>query len=144
MGIFNHIGDTKQPGATPVDTTHFDVVLSDYATKIDIEKTKKEIQEYLRRTDLPTIGNIMNTDLDMGGNRIINLRKGEGQNQVPTLEQISENYLGLLAQKDLNMNEKYIRGLKTDISDSTSAVNKKALQDKIDIQKRLVAQTDKN
>ena len=141
MGIFNHIGDGPT-GATPVDTTHFDVVLSDYATKIDIEKTKQEIQEYLRR--YPAVGNIMNTDLDMGGNRIINLEKGKGPDHVARMDQLADNFLGLLAQKDLDMNDKYIRGLKTDLSDNTSAVNKKALQEKIDIQKRLVAQTDKN
>ena len=34
------------------------------------------------------------------------------------------------------MNDKYIRGLETDLDDHTSAINKKSLQQKINIQKR--------
>ena len=37
------------------------------------------------------------------------------------------------------MNKQYIRGLGTDLDDPTSAVSKKSLQQKIDIQKRVFA-----
>ena len=74
-----------------------------------------------------------------GHGRAQNLSPGFGNDHVLTIKQISDTFFPVTAHKDLNMNNKYIRGLETDLDDPTSAINKKSLQQKIDIQKRVFA-----
>ena len=71
-----------------------------------------------------------------GHGRAQNLSPGFGNDHVLTIKQISDTFFPVTAHKDLNMNNKYIRGLETDLDDPSSAINKKSLQQKIDIQKR--------
>ena len=129
MGIFNEISQTVSGGPVGQTETNFDVVLSKYASKAQLDRVSREC---LRKGQ----------DLDMGGHKIIGLSPGAGNDHVPTIKQISDTFFPAIAHKDLNMNKKYIRGLETDLDDPNCAVNKKSLQQKIDIQKRDFAAAD--
>lgn len=59
------------------------------------------------------------TNVDKGGYKIVGFLPGAGDNQVHTINQITDTFFDANTQKYLIMNKKYIRGLKTDFDDPT-------------------------
>ena len=96
MGIFNEISQTVAGGPVGQTETNFDVVLSKYASKAQLDTVSREC---LRKGQ----------DLDMGGHKIVGIGMGSGGNHVPTIKQIADTFFPAIGHTDLNMKKKHIR-----------------------------------